>query len=158
SVTTSLSSSMAAQSRLIRSRASSPKSGSFCRARLCSSANLRGGRNPRLPESTVLALSRQPVHTLNVRFWGVKRTCKKPSRRANVRTWQSRSFGGISHKIFAFLSQCEDGHIAPARSVLTIQPGEESGCNAPKAVHCPHRDRGPPRCWGQGGRAQARLA
>src|SRR5262245_59428652 len=27
-----------------------------------------------------------------------------------------------SHKIFAFLSKCEDGHIAPARSVLAIQP------------------------------------
>jgi hypothetical protein len=70
--------------------------------------------------------------------------------------------GGIadnpSHKIFAFLSQCEDGHIAPACWVLTIQPREERGCIAPKAVHCPHRDRGPPRCWGQGGRAQARLA
>src|SRR5262245_23693802 len=63
-----------------------------------------------------------------------------------------------SHKIFAFLSKCEDGHIAPARSVLAIQPREERGCNAPKAVHCPHRDRGPPRCWGQGSRAQARLA
>src|SRR5262249_35751634 len=81
---------------------------------------------------------------------------------ANVRTWQSRFFGGIadnsSHKIFAFLNQCEDGHIASARSALAIQPREERRCNAPKAVHCPHRDRGPPRCWGQGGRAQARLA
>jgi hypothetical protein len=63
-----------------------------------------------------------------------------------------------SHKIFAFLSQCEDGHIAPVCSVLTIQSREERGCIAPKAVHCPHRDRGPPRCWGQGARAQARLA
>ena len=65
--------------------------------------------------------------------------------------------GQPSHTIFVFLSQCEDGHIVPTRLVLAIQPREESGCNAPKAVHCPHRDRGPPRCWGQGGRTQARL-
>ena len=49
-------------------------------------------------------------------------------------------------------------HRPSAFGALAIQPGEESGCNAPKAVHCPHRDRGPPRCWGQGGRAHARLA
>src|SRR5262245_13737462 len=33
---------------------------------------------------------------------------------------------------------------------------EESGCDARKAVHCSHRDCGPPRCWGQGGRTPAR--
>ena len=60
----------------------------------------------------------------------------------------------LSHKYF---EPCEDGHIAPMHSVLAIQRTEETGCSAPKAVHCPHRDRLPPRCWGEGGRTQARL-
>jgi hypothetical protein len=62
-----------------------------------------------------------------------------------------------SHTTFLFLSQCEDRHITPTRSALAIQLTEESGCNAPKAVQCPHRDRGPPRYWNQGGRTEARL-
>jgi hypothetical protein len=65
--------------------------------------------------------------------------------------------GQPSHTIFVYLSQCGEGHIASTRSVLAIQPREKSGCNAPKAVHGPHRDRGPPRCWNEGGRTQARL-
>jgi len=55
------------------------------------------------------------------------------------------------------LSQCEDGHITSARLLLAIQPRGETTANAPKAVHCPYRDRGAPRCWDQGGRTQARL-
>jgi hypothetical protein len=47
--------------------------------------------------------------------------------------------------------------VTPTRSVLAIQPREESGCRAPKAVHCPHGDRLPSRRWGEGGRTQARL-
>jgi hypothetical protein len=61
----------------------------------------------------------------------------------------------LSHKYF---EPCEKGHIAPMHSVLAIQRTEETGCSAPKAVHCPHRDGLPPRCWGEGGRTQARLA
>ena len=35
----------------------------------------------------------------------------------------------------------------------------KEAANASNAVHCPrHHNRGRPRCWGQGGRAQARLA
>jgi hypothetical protein len=65
--------------------------------------------------------------------------------------------GQLSNTIFVFLSQCEHGHIAQTRSVLAIQPRDESARNAPKVVHCPHRDRGPSRCWDQGGRTEARL-
>jgi hypothetical protein len=61
----------------------------------------------------------------------------------------------LSHKYF---EQCEDGRITPTRSVLAIRPREESSCSAPKAVHCPHRDRLPSRRRGEGGRTQARLA
>src|SRR5690349_22616679 len=60
----------------------------------------------------------------------------------------------LSHN---YLRLCEDDHIAPTRSVLTIQLREESGCSAPKAFHCPRRDCLSPRCWGQGSRTQARL-
>ena len=48
SVTTSSSSNMAGLLRSIRSRGSSPNSGSFCRARLCSFPNL-DGRDPHRP-------------------------------------------------------------------------------------------------------------
>jgi hypothetical protein len=65
--------------------------------------------------------------------------------------------GQLSNTIFVFLSQCEHGHIAQTRSVLAIQPRDESARNAPKVIHCPHRDRGPPRRWDQGGRTEARL-
>jgi hypothetical protein len=65
--------------------------------------------------------------------------------------------GQPSNTIFVFLSQCEHGHIAQTRSVLAIQPRDESARNAPKVIHCPHRDRGPPRRWDQGGRTEARL-
>jgi len=34
----------------------------------------------------------------------------------------------------------------------------KEAANASNAIHCPHYNRGRPRCWGQGGRAQARLA
>ena len=65
--------------------------------------------------------------------------------------------GQPSNTIFVFLSQCEHGHIAQTRSVLAIQHRDESARNAPKVVRCPHRDRGPSRCWDQGGRTEAKL-
>jgi len=62
-----------------------------------------------------------------------------------------------SHTILVFLNQCEDGHITPARLLVAIQPRGKAAANAPKAVHCPYRDRGAPRCWDQDRRTQARL-
>ena len=86
SVTTSSSSNMRAQSRSIRSKASSPKSRLFCHALLCSSEICeRSVRRRR--ECPLLAQSRHELVHCTCPLLGVKRTCRFAEVRFCGRYW-----------------------------------------------------------------------